>query len=79
MICFDLNHQKNCYQYDDGGLTHFVDANENHYSARLGKYKDQLITVGDLSFNQKTEILDRSYNARYKWTLGPNYNFSPTE
>ena len=27
--------------------------------------------------NQKTEILDRSYNGEYKWTLGPNYNFSP--
>ena len=77
LICFDAYHRKNCYQYDDDELTHFADANEDHYSARLGKYKDQLITVG-YWYNEKTEILDRSYNGVYKWTLGPNYNFSPT-
>ena len=81
LICFDGNHQKNCYQYDDGELTHFADANEKNYWTSLGKYKDQLITVGHYDYpsgNQKTEILDRSYNGEYKWTLGPNYNFSPT-
>ena len=78
LLCFHRSHYKNCYQYDDGELTHFADANEDHYLARLGKYKDQLITVGDIDDNQKTEILDRSYNGEYKWTLGPNYNFSPT-
>ena len=52
--------------------------NEDHLYARLGKYKDQLITVGDRTDNQKTEILDRAHNGEYKWTLGPNYNFSPT-
>ena len=77
LLCFDMNHKENCYQYDDGELTHFADAYEDHYSARLGKYKDQLVTVGDSINNQETEILDRSYNGEYKWTLGPNYNFSP--
>ena len=47
LLCFDAIHKKNCYQYDDGELTHFVDANKGHYLARLGKYKNQLITVGD--------------------------------
>ena len=96
LLCFDSNNFKNCYQYDDGELTHFADANENHYLARLGKYKDQLITVGAVGgelgggYNQKTEILNRSYNGEYSWyilgtlegfleTLEPNYyNFSST-
>ena len=77
LLCFDYNHQKNCYQYADGSLTHFVDANESHYRARLGEFKNQLITVGG-SDNKKTEILDRSDNGQYKWSLGQDYNFSPT-
>ena len=80
LLCFDNVHQKNCYQYD-GELSYFAESNERHYYARLGKYKDQLITVGHwdpLSDHQKTEILDRSNNGEYKWTLGANYNFSPT-
>ena len=80
LLCFGLYmyRRKNCYQYEDGELTHFADANERHALARLGKYKNQLITVGDNTYfgNQKTEILDRSYNGEYKWTLGPNYDFS---
>ena len=78
MLCFDFHHLKNCYQFDDGELSHFVDANEDHYQARLGKYKDQLITVGRQVDHQKTEILNRSSNGQYKWTLGPDYKFSPT-
>ena len=46
LLCFDFYHKKNCYQFDDGDLSPFADANENHYWARLGQYKDQLITVG---------------------------------
>ena len=77
LLCFDWEHEKYCYQFADGKLTHFIDANESHHSARLGKYKDQLITVGGVT-NQKTETLCRSYNGRYKWTLRPEYNFAPT-
>ena len=77
LLCFDTYHQKNCFQYDDDELTHFADANVDHFEARLGKYKDQLITVGS-SGHQKAEILDRYNNGKYKWTLGRNYNFSPT-
>ena len=77
LLCFDFHHLKNCYQFDDGELNHFADANEDHHGARLGTYKDQLITVGDWKNNQKTEIL-QSYNGQYKWTVGPEYDFSPT-
>ena len=76
LLCFDRNHRWSCYKYDDGELTHFNDANEDHALARLGKYRDQLVTVGDVASNQKTEILDESFDGEYKWTLGPDYNFS---
>ena len=76
LLCFDYNHKSNCYQYYDGELTHFKDANKNHYLARLGKYKDQVITVGDgITAHQKTEILDQSYDGQYRWTIGTDYNF----
>ena len=78
LLCFDGYHEKNCFQYDDDGLTHFADAKENHYLAKLGKYKDQLVTVGDLEGHDKTEILERTFYGKYKWTFGPNYNFSPS-
>ena len=77
LLCFDFDHLKNCYQYD-GELTHFADTSENHCQARLAKYKDQLITVGHQVVHQKTEILGRSNNGQYKWTIGPDYTFSPT-
>jgi len=78
LLCFDYKQKKICHQYDDGELTHFADANEDHWLASLGKYKDQLITVGDIDDNQKTEILRGPFNGKYKWTLGPNYKFSQT-
>ena len=49
-----------------------------HCQARLAKYKDKLITVGHQVVHQKTEILGRSNNGQYKWTIGPDYTFSPT-
>ena len=54
LLCFDFHHQNSCYQYNDGDLTEFATANEDHYWARLGKYKDQLITVGHQHSHQKT-------------------------
>ena len=78
LLCFDFHHFKNCYQFDEGELSHFADANEDHFRARLGKYKDQLITVGYEVDHQKTEILNQSANEQYKWILGPYYNFSST-
>ena len=79
LLCFDSNHKKNCYKYSDGELSHFADANVDHYLARLGKYKDQLITVGDYwSKHEKTEILERSNNGEYKWTFGSKYSFTST-
>ena len=69
MLCFDYNQKKTCHQYDDGELTHFADAKEDHWLASLGKYKDQLITVGDSDDNQKAEILNGPFNGKYKWTL----------
>ena len=78
LLCFSYHYKNNCYQFDDGELSHFADANQNHYWARLGKYKGQLITVGDrYNTNPKTEILDRTNNGEYKWTFGPNYYFTP--
>ena len=78
LLCFDAYHDKNCYKYEADELTHFADAAYGHYHARLGKYRDQLITVGDYANHQKTEILDRSDNEQYKWTLGSNTKFSST-
>ena len=75
LLCFAYG--ENCYEYDDGKLTQLANSNESHSSARLGKYKNQLITVGNHN-HEKTEILDQSHNGQYTWTLGPNYHFSPT-
>ena len=77
LLCFDRKNSRSCYKYDNEKLTPFALAQNNHYKARLGKYKDQLITVGDWKLHEETEILDHSYNGRYKWNIGLNYNFSP--
>lgn len=46
LICFDWNKQNACFTYDDDEVTEFVFANEYHFWARLGHYKNQIITVG---------------------------------
>ena len=46
LICFDWNNQNACFKYDGDEITEFVFSNEYHFWARLGHYKNQIITVG---------------------------------
>ena len=46
LICFDWNKQNACFTYDNDEVTEFVASNEYHFWARLGHYKNQIITVG---------------------------------
>jgi len=66
LICFDWNKQNACFTYDNDEVTEFVASNEYHFWARLGHYKNQIITVGCTRNSQSTEILDRSQAGLYK-------------
>ena len=65
LICFDLNNQNGCFQYDGKELSKFVSSNEYHYQARLGHYQNQLITVGSTT-NSQSYGYQHSFAILYK-------------
>ena len=68
ILCFNYYHQKSCYSFD-GQLTYIGDSNHEHYMGGLAKYKTNLLTVGGLGNNQKTEILKIYKNKNFSWSI----------
>ena len=77
IICFDLTRTKSCYLFD-GEVTYYIsDSNYDHLWDGLVNYKDGLLTVGSWNSGQKTEILQRSKNGTFIWTvIEPDFNFT---